>query len=178
MDHEKMREYLGNVPADIVRRIFKYTTQIGTLPPSSYLQRQFKSLNPALNLHRRNESNATDQIFARVPATDGGETSAHIFVSQDSKITNIYKSKDNSRAEFLGAFQDRVRERGVPTKVIAVNAPMYRGWNVTKYLRDLVISMWQCKTKHQNQNPVENRYQTVKRHTDRTMDKDRATGAA
>ena len=28
--------------------------------------------------------------------------------------------------------------------------------------------MWQYETKYQNQNPAENRYQTVKRHTDRT----------
>ena len=49
---------------------------------------------------------------------DGGETSAHIFVGQDSKITDVYKSKDNNGVEFLGASQDRVRERGVPTKLI------------------------------------------------------------
>ena len=143
IDYERMRKYLGNIPADIGRRTFKHTTQIGTLPPSSHLQRQFKSPNPALNLHRRNEADATDQIFEKVPAMDGGETSANIFVGQDSKITDVYKSKDNSGAEFLGALQDRVRKRGVPTKLIADNAPMYRGWNVTKYLRDLVVSMWQ-----------------------------------
>ena len=93
---------------------------------------------------------------------DGGETSANKFGGQDSKITDIYKFKDNSGAEFLGAFQDHTRTRGVPTKFVADNAPMYRGWNITKYLRDLLIPMWQCETKHQNQNPVENRYQTVK----------------
>ena len=105
------------------------------------------SPNPALNIYRRNEADATDQIFAKVPAIDGGETSAHIFVGQDSKITDVYKSKNNSGAKFLGAFQDRARERGVPTKLIANNAPMYRGWNITKYLRELVVSIWQCKTK-------------------------------
>ena len=36
-DWEKKRKYLGNVPADIVQRTFKHTTQIGTLPPSSHL---------------------------------------------------------------------------------------------------------------------------------------------
>ena len=106
IDYERMRKYLGNIPADIVRRTFKHTTQIGTLPPSSHLQRQFKSPNPALNLHCRNEADATDQIFAKEPALDGAEMSAHIFVGQDSKITDVYKSKDNSGAEFLGAFQD------------------------------------------------------------------------
>ena len=39
-DWGKMRKFLGNVPADTVHNTFKYTTQIGTLPPSSHLQRQ------------------------------------------------------------------------------------------------------------------------------------------
>ena len=72
-----------------------------------------------------------DQIFAKAPAIDGGETGGHIFVGQDSKMTDVYKSKDNSEADFLGAFQDCVHERGVPTKLIADNAPMYRDWNIT-----------------------------------------------
>ena len=177
-DWERKRKYLGNVPAEIIQRTFKHTTQIGTLPPSSHLQQEFKSPNPALDLHRQNEANATDQIFAKVPAIVGGEISAHIVVGQDSKITDVYKSKDNSGAEFLGAFQDCVRERGVPTKLITDNAPMYRSWNITKHLRDLVILMWQCETKYQNQNPTENRYQIVKRHTDRTMDRSGAPGVA
>ena len=63
-------------------------------------------------------------------------------VGQDSKITDVYKSKDNSGAEFLEAFQDHVRGKGVPNKLIADNTSMYRGWNITKYLRDLVVSMW------------------------------------
>ena len=37
IDYERMRKYLVNVPADIVRRTFNYTTHIGTLPPSSHL---------------------------------------------------------------------------------------------------------------------------------------------
>ena len=58
---------------------------------------------------------------------DGGETSAHIFVGHDSKITDVYKVKDNSGKEFLGAIQDRVRTRGVLTKLIADNKLIYRG---------------------------------------------------
>ena len=55
---------------------------------------------------------------------------------------------------------------------------MYRGWNITKYLRDIFATMCQCETKYQNQNPTENRYQIVKRHTDRTMDRSGAPGCA
>ena len=82
----------------ILSNVRSNTTQIDTLPPSTHLQRQFKLPNPALNLHRCNKADATDRIFAKEPALDGGETSCHIFTGQDSKITDVYKSKDNSGA--------------------------------------------------------------------------------
>ena len=50
-DWERMRKYLENVPADMVRNTFKDTIHIGILPPSSHLQRQFMFPNPALNIH-------------------------------------------------------------------------------------------------------------------------------
>ena len=109
---------------------------------------------------------------------DGGETSAHIFVGQDSKITDVYEAKDNSGKELLGAFQDRVCTRGIPTNLVADNVPMYRGWKVTIFLCDILTSLWQCETKHQHQNKAENRYETVKRHTNRTMDRSRAPPTA
>ena len=74
---------------------------------------------------------------------DGGETSAHIFVGCDSKITDVYKAKDNISKEFLGTFQDQVCTRGVPTKFVTDNAPMYRGWKVNKFLCNVIMSMWQ-----------------------------------
>ena len=49
------------MPTDIVRRTFKHTTQIGILPSYSHLQRQFKSPNPTLNIHRRNEADDNDK---------------------------------------------------------------------------------------------------------------------
>ena len=55
------------------------------------------------------------------------EISAHIFIGQDFKIMDVYKAKDNSGKEFLGAMQDKVHTRGVHTKLIADIAPMYRG---------------------------------------------------
>ena len=109
---------------------------------------------------------------------DSGETSDHIFVGQDSKITDVCKAKDNSGKEFLGAMQDRVRTRGVPTKSIADNAPMYRGWKLTIFLRDIITPLWQCETKHQNQSLAENRYKIVKRRTNKTMDQSGAPSTA
>ena len=148
-DWERMKKYFGYVLAKIVRNTYKHSTQHGVLPPSSHLQKRFKSPNPLLNFHRRNEANDTDQIFSDTPTMDGGETSAHIFVGHDSKIMDVYIAKYNSAKEFLGALQDRVRTRGVSTKIIANNEPMYRRWKVTKYLRDLVVPLWQCETNYQ-----------------------------
>ena len=155
-DWDRMRKYFGYVPAKFVRNTYKHSTQHGILPPSSHLQKRFKSPNPLLNLHRRNEADATDQIFSDTPTMDGGETSVYIFVGYDSKIVDVYKAKDNSAKVWFGTMQDRVRQRGVPTQLIADNAHIYRGWKVTKHLCDLVLPLWQCETKHQHQNLAEN----------------------
>ena len=112
-------------------------------------------------------------MFCDTPATNGGENSAHIFVRDHSKATDNSKSKDNSAEVFLGCFQDRVRIRGIPSKLIADNNRMYRGWKVTKCVRDLLKSLWQCETKHQHQNYAENRLKTVKRHTNRVINRSR-----
>ena len=98
-----MRKYFGYFPAKTVQNTYKYSTQHGVLPTSSHLQKRFKSPNPLLSLHQRNEADATDQIFSNIPAMGGRETSAHIFVGHNSKITDVYKVKDNSAKEFLGA---------------------------------------------------------------------------
>ena len=103
-DWERMRKYVGYVPAKVVRNTYKYYTQHGVLPPSSHLQKRFKSPNPLLNLQRRNKADATDQIFSDTPAMDGGETSANIFVGHDSKILDVYKAKDDSVKGILGSF--------------------------------------------------------------------------
>ena len=73
---------------------------------------------------------------------DSDEISAHIFVGYNSKITYVYKAKDSSGKEFLGVFQDRVRTRGVFTKLVANKEPMYRGWKITKFLRNIIIPLW------------------------------------
>ena len=75
-DWERMHKYFGYIPAKIVRNTYKHSTQHGVLPPSSHLQKRFKPPNPLLNLHRRSEADATDQIFSTM---DGAEKSVYIF---------------------------------------------------------------------------------------------------
>lgn len=42
------------------------------------MRKHFKSRNPALNVHRRNEPVATDFIFGPVPALENGSTIASL----------------------------------------------------------------------------------------------------
>ena len=99
-DWERKRKYFGNIPADIAQHTFKDTTQLVVLSPSSHLQRQFKSLNLALKLHQQIEADSTDQIFSNIPALDGGKTSAHIFVRQDSKSLMYINLKTTMEQHF------------------------------------------------------------------------------
>jgi hypothetical protein len=106
IDYESKRKYFGHLPASVVKATFKHTTQNMFLPPSTYLHRMFKSPNSSENLKRRDQADSTNQIFSDTPAINGGEKSAHLFVGKKSKLTDAYKSKDSSSAEFLKCLQD------------------------------------------------------------------------
>ena len=75
----------------------------------------------------------------------------------------------NAPEDFLGAYQERVITRGSPQRILADNAPLYRGWRITRYLRDTWTGLWQCESKHQHQNLVECQIQHVKQLTNKTM---------
>jgi hypothetical protein len=105
IDYESKRKYFAHLPSSVVKATFKHTTQNMRLPPSTYLHRMFKSPNPSANLKRRDEADSTDQFFSDTPAINGGEKSAHLFVGKKSKLTDAYKSKDSSSAEFLKCLQ-------------------------------------------------------------------------
>ena len=173
IDFESQRPFFGWLPLENVKRTFQHCTQNMRMPPSTHLQKRFKSPNPGANLFHRREPDTTDMIFSDTAAIDGGETRAHIFVGLISRITDVFKVKSGNDECFLGALQlqDRVRKRGAPTKLLADDAPLYRGWKITKYLRDRYTSLWQCEAKHQHQNFAENCYQLIKRMTNRMMDR-------
>ena len=66
------------------------------LPPSTHLQKCFKSPNPGANLIHCCKADAIGFIFCDTHAIDGGETMAHIFVGFISHLTDIFKAKTRS----------------------------------------------------------------------------------
>ena len=47
---------------------------------STLLKKRYQSPNPALNVHQRSESVATDTIYSDTPAVDSGVTQAHFLL--------------------------------------------------------------------------------------------------
>jgi len=59
-DYGMLRRFFGWSSADVVEKTFACTTQMGRLSNALHLKKQFRSPNPAMNVHRRMEPVATD----------------------------------------------------------------------------------------------------------------------
>ena len=105
IDYEKVRSNFCFAPINAIKRTFKYTTQNQVLPPSSFLRKRYKSPHPFLNIRQRNEYDATDMIYANVPAHGTGVTLAHLFTGCTSKLLDGYACKSGDSADFLICMQ-------------------------------------------------------------------------
>jgi hypothetical protein len=127
---------------------------------STILKKRYKSPNPALNVHRRDEPVATDTVYSDTPAIGGGETAAQIFVGTRSYITDVEGMK--TEKQFVNTLEDNIRRRGAPTKLISDRAQVEISHKVRDILRALCIYDWQSEPFQPHQNPCERRYQTLK----------------
>ena len=160
---------LAWLPVDVIKRTFAATTQYARYPTGSKLKKMFKSPFPACNVHRRNEPVCTDTVYSDTPAIFGGETSAQIFVGKESLITDAYPMKND--AVFVNTLMDNLRERGAMNKLISDRAQVEVSERVTEVLRALCIEDWQSEPYHQHQNFAERRYNTLKTHVNRVMNR-------
>ena len=171
-DFNLLRPLFGWLSPDITKSTFSSTTQYGRLPTGTLLKNSYKSANPALNVHRRNESVACDFVYADVPAVDDGATSAVLFVGTDTMVTDVYGVKTDK--QFVNTLEDNIRERGAPNKLVSDRAQVEISNKVQDILRTLFIGAWQSEPHQQQQNPAERRIQTIKNTSNRIMDR---TGA-
>ena len=118
-------------------------------------------------MYRRNEDIASDTVFSDTPAVDNGAKSAQIFFGTKTMDTDVEEMKTQS--EFPSAFQDNVRKRGAPNRLLVDSAKVECSEAVLSYLRLLCIGLWQSEPYHQHQNAAERRWQTVKRIANRIL---------
>jgi hypothetical protein len=157
------------LPEDTVKRTFACTTQYARMPMSTVLRKHYKSPFPALNIHRRDEAIATDTVYSDTPAVDSGVTIAQLFVGLTSTVCDVYPLR--TEKAFVNVFQDVIRRRGAPSKLVSDRAQVEISGRVKDILRSLIIGDWQSEPHQQHQNPAERKYQDIKRMANTIMDR-------
>ncbi len=152
-DYDALRPCFAWLPTDIIKKTFEVTTQYARMPLNTVLHKFFKSPNPAVNVRQCYELVATDTIQSNVPAIDGGEKYAQLFVGTKSLITVIHGMK--TPAQFPGILTDEIITRSAPTKLISDSARVETSKEVRKILCTYGISSWQSEPHQQHQNPAE-----------------------
>ena len=160
-DYEKFRPYFGWVNVDTVQGTMEQSTQWGVSLPNTFpMKKHLKSRNPALNIPRRHEPVATDTVFSDTPGVDSGVKQAQVFVGRDTLVADAYPMK--SGKQFVNTLEDNIRRRGAMDKLLSDSAKTEISNKVMGFPRAYHISNWHSEPYHQNQNPAEWRYRTIK----------------
>jgi hypothetical protein len=152
-DYDDLRPHFAWLPTDIIKQTFDVTTQYARMPLNTVLRRRFKSPNPVVNVRMRDEPVAMDTIQSDVPAINGGEKYAQIFVGTKSLVTDVHGMR--SSAQFPVVLTDKIITCGAPTKLISDSARVETSKEVHNILRTYAISSWQSEPHQQHQNPAE-----------------------
>ena len=136
------------------------------------MRKHFKSRFPASSIPRRKEAVATDTIFSDTPAVDSCVTMAQIFVGKDSLVSDVYPML--SSKQFGNTLEDNLRFMGAMSMLISEHAQVEISYKVKDILRMYHSSSWHCEPYHQNQNPSEWQYRTIKAWTNTILNR---TGA-
>ena len=169
-DYEKFRPYFGWVNVDTVQKTMEQSTQWGVSLPNTFpMKKHLKSRNPALNIPRRHEAVATDTVFSDTPAVDSGVKQAQVFVGRDTLVADAYPLK--SGKQFVNTLEDNIRRWGAGGKLLSDSAKTEISHKVMDILRAYHISNWHSEPYHQNQNPAEWRYRTIKSWTNTVMNR-------
>ena len=173
-DYEKFRPYFGWVNVDTVQKTMEQSAQWGVSLPNTFpMKKHLKSRNPALNIPRRHEAVATDTVFSEIPAVDSGVKQAQVFVGRDTLVADANPMK--SGKQFVNTLEDNIRRRGAMDKLLSDSAKTEISNKVMDILRAYHISNWHSEPYHQNGNPAEWRYRTIKSWTNTVMNRSGAT---
>ena len=132
-------------------------------------EKHLKSRNPALNVPRRHEAVATDTVYSDTPAIHIGVKMAQLFVGKESLVSDIYPMR--SGKQFVTTLEDNIHRHGAMDKLISDSAKNEISHKVKDILRAYNINGWQSEPYHQNQNPAEWMYRTIKAWTNTIMNR-------
>ena len=142
------------------------------------MRKHYKLRFPVANVPRRDETVATDTIFADTPALDdgiaghGGCTMLQFYVGCSSTYAAGYPMANETQVS--KTLQDFIRSYGAPNALFSDNAKSEISKAVTDILRHFYMKHYRSEPYQQNQNPAERRIQEIKKHTNVLLDR---TGA-
>ena len=164
-----MRPYFGWVNSDIVKQTIDQTTQWGVALDSFPMKRHLKSREPAVNVPRIHEPVATGTIFSDTPAVDSGVKQAQVFVGRDSLVADVYPIK--SGKQLVDTLENNIQRRGAMDQLLCDSAKTEISKKVMDILGAYHISNWHSEPYHQNQNPAQCRYRTIKSWTNTVVNR-------
>ena len=135
------------------------------------MKKHLKSRNPALNIPRRHEPVATDTVFSDTPAVDSGVKQAQVVFGRDTLVAYAYPMKSGKQFVTPNTLEDNIRRRGAMDKILSDSAKTEISNKVMDILRAYHLSNWHSEPYHQNQNPAEWRYRTIKSWTNTEMNR-------
>ena len=169
VDYDKLRPFFGWVNSDVVKQTIDQTTQWGVALDSFHMKTLLKSRNPALSVPRRHEPVSTDTIFSDTPAVDSDVKQVQVFVGRDSLVEDVYAMKSGKQS--VNTLEDNKRGRGAMDKLLNDSGKTEISKKFMGILRAYHISNWHSEPYHQNQNPAEWQYRTIKSWTNTVMNR-------
>ena len=161
-DTKKLKQIFVGANQETIKRTLEATTQYASrgAVEGTNLRQQIKSPNPVLNIPRRCESVATDQIYSSTPAIKDGTRIAQFFIGTISMFRAVY-SLGKSNKNYPQALMDEVRKRGAMNKIISDSAKNETSKRVMDFCRAMCIDDWQSEKGQQRQNDSERGIRTT-----------------
>jgi hypothetical protein len=155
--YDKLRPYFGWIPVEAIKKTFQHSTQLARTTTGTLLKQTYRTQNPALNVIRRNEPVATDELFSDTQAVDCGAKSCQVFVGMNTDVVDIYPLQYSK--QFVNTLEDNIRFRGAPTKLVSDRAQVEVSGRALEILRVYAISSWQSEPHQHHQNYAERKIQ-------------------
>ena len=152
VDYDKLAKYFLYRPKEVIQKTLQNTTQLAKATINFPLKRHIRSCFQQLRRPRLNEIVATDTQFASVKSIEG-YTCSQMFYGCTSNLMEVYGMRQE--AAFPDAYQDFMREWGIPHTLRRDNSKTQGSDKIKKLHRDLIIADQFSEPHCQWQNPAE-----------------------